>query len=154
MTTIELHTTIDAPIEMVFDLARSIDFHIQSASKTYEKVIAGRTSGHISLGETVAWRGKHFGIFLKHTSEISEFDSPHKFTDRMIEGNFKHFEHEHLFDSKGWQTTMIDRLSYVPPMSFFGTIFDYFFLKRHLTHFLKYRNKAIKKEAEKARQSC
>ena len=53
MTTIYLETEIKAPLHQVFDLARSIDFHIISAKKTKEKVIAGRTSGLIELSETV-----------------------------------------------------------------------------------------------------
>ena len=149
MTTIQLKTEINAPIERVFDLSRSIDFHIQSASETKEQAIEGRTSGLISHGETVTWRGRHFGVFLKHTSKIVNFERPTQFTDVMIKGHFIYFGHQHFFEYKDEKTTMIDVLKYRTPFGIFGRLFDNYFLKKHLTQFLEKRNKAIKTEAEK-----
>ncbi|MCG9794012.1 SRPBCC family protein [Flavobacterium algicola] len=62
MTTIQLSTVIKAPIQIVFDYALNIDTHQQSASKTSEVAIAGTPHGLINKGETVTWRGKHFGL--------------------------------------------------------------------------------------------
>ena len=76
MTQIKLTNIIDAPIEIVFNNSRNIDIHQYSASKTNEKAIAGKTSGLINKGETVTWKGKHFGLKLKHQSIISEMDFP------------------------------------------------------------------------------
>jgi len=53
MVTIYLETLIKADIHKVFDLARDIDLHQKSTSKTNEKAIAGRTSGLIEENETV-----------------------------------------------------------------------------------------------------
>ncbi len=50
MPLIELSTGIRAPIERVFDLARSIDAHVASTGQTRERAVAGRTSGLIELG--------------------------------------------------------------------------------------------------------
>ena len=55
MPLIRLTTQIKAPIQIVFDLSRDIDFHQKCASKTREKALAGRTSGLIQLGKTVTW---------------------------------------------------------------------------------------------------
>jgi len=153
MTTIKLSTEINAPIAHVFDLSRSIDFHLQSASNTREQAIAGRTSGLISHGETVTWRGKHFGVFLKHTSKIVDYERPTQFTDVMIKGHFVYFGHQHFFSTEHGQTTMTDVLRYRTPFGVFGKIFDCVFLKKHLTNFLKTRNKAIKQEAESNQMS-
>src|ERR1700759_359494 len=94
---IELSTMIDAPIQVCFDLSRSIDLHIESTKQTGEKAIAGRTSGLIEMGESVTWRAKHFGVWQNLTSKITEFKSPDYFTDEMVSGAFKSFRHEHLF---------------------------------------------------------
>ncbi|MFT3687390.1 MAG: hypothetical protein QM783_21120 [Phycisphaerales bacterium] len=51
MTTIHLITKIKAPVQTVFDLARNIDIHQQSTSKSNEKAIGGITSGLINLNE-------------------------------------------------------------------------------------------------------
>jgi hypothetical protein len=53
MPRIEVITFIAAPIETVFDLARSIDAHAASQSRHGEKAVAGRTSGLIEKGEEV-----------------------------------------------------------------------------------------------------
>ena len=63
MTLIKLETNINAPIERVFDLARSIDLHKISTAHTNEQAIAGKTSGLIGMDESVIWRAKHFGIY-------------------------------------------------------------------------------------------
>jgi len=49
-TGIILLTSIKAPIQIVFDCARSIDIHQLSTAKTNEKAIFGRTSGLCELG--------------------------------------------------------------------------------------------------------
>jgi hypothetical protein len=40
MPVIELSTSISAPVERVFDLARSIDLHTNSTSSTGERAVA------------------------------------------------------------------------------------------------------------------
>ncbi|MEM7085586.1 MAG: SRPBCC family protein [Bacteroidota bacterium] len=148
MTTIRLKTEINAPIECVFDFSRNIDFHMQSASETKEKAIAGRTSGLISQGETVTWRGRHFGVFLEHTSKIVNYERPFHFTDVMIKGHFTYFGHQHFFVVENQKTIMTDILKYRTPYGIFGYIFDVLFLKRHLIRFLERRNLAIKNMTE------
>lgn len=149
MTTITLVTEINAPIKLVFDLSRDIDFHIKSASKTNEKAIAGVTEGLINKGETVTWRGKHFGLYIKHTSKIIKLQSPLSFTDIMIEGHFTYFCHDHYFEEIENKIFMKDVLKYKTPYGIFGRIFNKLVLKNHLTNFLKERNHAIKIEAQK-----
>ncbi|RMB57089.1 cell division protein [Dokdonia sinensis] len=148
MTTISLTTQINAPILEVFELSRDIDFHKTSVSDTQEEAIAGVTSGKIGMGETVRWRGKHFGVFLTHESKITAFHSPSLFTDEMISGRFKSFRHEHRFRESGNKTIMEDILTYETPYGIFGRLFDTFFLEKHLTTFLQQRNLNLKKALE------
>ncbi len=55
MPIIKLETFINAPKDIVFDLARSIDLHLISTEQTSEKAIAGKTSGLIEIDESVTW---------------------------------------------------------------------------------------------------
>lgn len=148
MTTIRLITKIKAPIQTVFDLARDIDVHQDAACATQEKAIAGRTSGVISLGETVTWRGKHFGMYLQHKSKITEMEYPAYFVDEMEQGHFKSFRHEHSFVSNKETTVMIDHLEYETPLGILGKGFDKWLLEKHLTRFLLHRNTTLKNLAE------
>ena len=148
MTTIQLTTIINAPIEDAFNLSRDISFHLESASQTKEEAIAGVNSGLIGLNESVTWRGKHFGLFLNHTSKITAFDFPNHFTDEMIKGHFKTFKHQHVFVAKGTKTEMLDILEYKVPFGILGRFLDYMFVNPHLKQFLKTRNKALKDKLE------
>ncbi|MBB5397051.1 SRPBCC family protein [Mucilaginibacter sp. AK015] len=149
MPKIELSTTINAAIQCCFDVSRDIDIHMASTAHTGEKAIAGRTSGLIELGETVTWRAKHFGIWQNLTSKITEFNSPYFFVDEMVEGAFKSFRHEHYFDKiDDNQTLMKDVFIFKSPLSVFGNLADWLFLKQYMTNLLVKRNLVIKKEAE------
>ncbi|MWB94363.1 cell division protein [Flavobacterium sp. GA093] len=149
MTTITLTTKIYASKQIVFDASRNISIHMQSASKTNEKAIAGITSGLINLDETVTWRGKHFGFYLTHKSRIPVMNFYDYFVDEMEEGKFKSFRHEHIYEEENGFTTMTDKLHYETPFGIFGKLFDILFLKKHLTNFLLERNKTLKKVSEK-----
>ena len=55
MPNIHLTTFIAAPLERVFDLARSIDLHKKSMAESGEQAVGGITMGLINNGETVTW---------------------------------------------------------------------------------------------------
>ncbi len=149
MTTIQLTTRINAPIELIFDLSRNIDVHQQSTAKSNETAIDGITSGLINLNETVTWRGKHFGVYLKHKSLISAMEIPTYFVDEMLEGKFKSFKHQHTFIQKKGFVIMEDKIQYETPYGIFGKLFDLLVLKNHLSTFIAERNSFIKTLAEK-----
>ena len=149
MTTIKITTNYYAPIETVFDTNRNIDIHQQSASKTKEVAIAGITSGLINKNETVTWKGKHFGVYLKHQSLISEMDFPTYFVDEQLKGQFKSFKHQHFFEQKENYVEVTDLLEYETPFGIFGQLFDKLFLKKHLTNCIIHRNAILKDLAQK-----
>jgi len=151
MSKIILNTTIQADIHKVFDLARDIDLHQNSTSKTNEKAIAGRISGLIELNETVTWRAKHLGFYQTHQSKIIEMEKPYRFTDVMLKGRFKSFRHQHLFKKEGQNTIMTDILEFESPFGIIGQLFNYFFLKNYMKKFLLERNKMIKNTTENNR---
>ena len=108
MPVIKLKTEINATIDIVFDLSRSVDLHKISVGHTNEKAISGKTSGLIGLNETVTWRAKHFGIYQELTSKITTFNRPFYFTDELVKGVFHQFKHEHLFEQRNEKTIMTD----------------------------------------------
>ena len=145
MAVFEIVTEIRAPIERCFDLARNIDFHIVSTAHTGERAVAGRTTGIVELGDTITFSARHLGFRWKLTSEIIQFDRPHKFTDQMLRGPFKDLCHEHIFESKGDITVMTDRMEMVSPFGFIGKAFDSIYLAKYMERFLARRCNAVKK---------
>ncbi|MEX0273303.1 MAG: cell division protein [Flavobacteriaceae bacterium] len=148
MPRIELKTEIKADINIVFDLSRSIDLHKISTKHTNEEAIAGKTSGLIGMNESVTWRAKHFGIYQKLTSRITEFDRPKYFSDEMVNGAFAEFKHEHHFEKFNEGTLMTDFFDYKSPLGILGKIADKLFLKRYMTELLTNRNRIVKEFAE------
>lgn len=147
-TTITLHFEIKAPIQVVFDCARSIEIHELSTAKTNEKAIAGKTSGWCELGDQVTWRAKHFGIYQKLTARITKFEAPFHFQDCMVKGAFSYFVHDHLFEERDGVTLMKDVFRYGVPFGLIGRWFDRLLLKKYMTKLLSDRNLVIKKVAE------
>lgn len=148
MPVIYLETLIDAPVEKCFDLARSIDLHMESTKHTGETAIAGKTSGLIELNETVTWRAKHLGIWQTLASKITEMERPQYFVDEMVQGAFNAFRHEHRFEPVGNRTKMIDIFDYESPLGLLGKLADWLFLKRYMKRLLVKRNDVIRRHAE------
>ncbi len=149
MPVIELVTSIHAPIERVFDLARSIDLHMQSTSRTGERAVAGVTSGLIGLNEEVTWTARHFGVWQSLTVRITAFERPTHFTDVMLRGAFRSMDHHHDFERAGSGTIIMrDRFRFQSPLGILGHLVDFLVLTRHMKSLLIERNRVIKTIAE------
>lgn len=148
MPTIQIETIIEADIETCFNLARSIDFHSLTTSKTKEKVVAGRLSGLIELNETVTWQAIHFGVKQKLTSKITALEYPFHFRDEQLKGAFKCIYHDHYFETKGTQTIMKDTFRFESPLGILGKVFNKVLLTNYMKRFLMERNQMIKEYAE------
>lgn len=148
MPDILLTTLVKANLSLVFNLSRSIDFHTMSMQGSNETAIDGVTEGLISLGESVTWRAKHFGVYQTLTSKITAFDFPVYFIDEMQKGAFKHFKHEHIFEETDEGVMITDKVSFSSPFGIIGKIVDHIFLKKYLQSLLTKRNESIKIYAE------
>ena len=149
MPKIVIETVIDSDdIQVVFNLIRSIDLHKISTNSTNEEAIEGKTSGLISLGESVTWKAKHLGFVQELTSKITDFNSPYFFADEMVKGAFKSFRHEHHLSKLENTIIVKDVFDYVSPYGILGKLADILFLKNYMQKFLKKRNKVIKEYAE------
>lgn len=148
MPLITLTTEIGAPPETVFDLARSIDLHIESTAQTREKAVAGRTTGLIGLGETVTWEATHFFVRQRITVRIERYDRPHHFRDSMVSGIFARFDHDHNFAPSESGTIMTDKFDFTSPLGPLGRLANWVLVTRHMRNLLVLRNQLIKSVAE------
>ena len=138
---------MDAPVEVCFDLSRSIDLHLESMLASDERAVAGVTSGLICGGEEVTWQARHFGVTWRMTSKIVEFDPPRRFVDEMVRGPFTAFRHEHLFEAFGSGTRMTDVVTFGTPLRLLAERSMGAYLRRLMTM----RNATIRRKAERAR---
>jgi ligand-binding SRPBCC domain-containing protein len=145
---IELTTEVHAPIQRTFDLARSVELHMESTAQTGESAVAGVTSGLMGLGDEVTWRARHFGIWQHLTSRITAFEKPFHFRDSMVRGAFRRFDHDHFFTQQGDITVMRDLFDFQSPLGILGCIADRLFLIEYMRRFLLTRQAMIKTIAE------
>ena len=149
MPIIILETYIKAPIDKCFDLARNVEIHTQTTSKTKERAVKGITTGLLIKGDEVTWEAIHFGIRQRLTAKISEMKEPHSFTDVMVKGAFHSFTHTHEFIENGSGTIMKDIFEYKSPFGIIGKLADQLFLEKYMRNFLVSRANELKKIAER-----
>lgn len=134
-------TRLPVPPEVAFDASLDVDFHVESFAHTGEQIVGGVTGGLMAHGDTVTWRARHFGIWWRMTSVISEFDRPHHFVDEQQKGPFKAFRHEHRFEADGaGGTLMTDVVVFDAPFGVLGTIAEKLVLKRYMAALIDARN--------------
>lgn len=148
MGRIELSIRIAAPLERVFDLARSVDAHVASATGTAERAVAGKMQGLLGLGDEVTWQARHFGFVQRLTSRITAFDRPHFFRDSMVRGAFARFDHDHLFEADGSGILVRDVFDFTAPLGPLGSLVDVLVLRRHMRRFLEERGRVLQVLAE------
>lgn len=148
MQTIRLETRIQAPVEVCFDLARSVDAHCLSVAGTRERAVAGVTTGLLELGAVVTWEAVHFGLRLRLTVKITEFERPRRFVDERVHGPFAALKHVHEFLPAEGGTVMRDVFQYALPCGPLGRLADRLLVHRYLTRLLSSRNRELKRMAE------
>lgn len=150
MPRIIIKTLLPVSPDRAFDLARSIDAHLDSAHDSNEEAVGGRTSGLIEMGEAVTWRARHFGIKFELTVRITQFDRPQMFVDEMERGPFKSMRHAHRFESTRDGTLMTDEFEFESPLGLVGRIADKLILSSYLRKFLSRRATFLAKHCNRA----
>jgi ligand-binding SRPBCC domain-containing protein len=148
MPIIRVETDIAAPPAVCFDLARSVEAHLQSAAGTHERAVAGVTSGLLGPGDEVTWRARHFWIEQELTSRIDAFDPPRHFRDVMVRGAFRRLSHDHFFEAMTSGTRMIDVVEFSAPWGMFGSVAERLVLTSYLRRFLERRAEVLRRLAE------
>lgn len=148
MPVIEYHQFIKAPVELCFDLKRSVDIHTNTTAKTKEIAVDGVTEGLLEEGDTVTWEAIHFGIKQRLKAQVTLMEKPNKFVDIMVKGAFHSFVHTHQFIEEQGGTIMIDKFQYKSPFGPIGVLADKLFLEKYMRAFIVSRAKALKKIAE------
>lgn len=121
---------------------------MRSASGTAERVVRGRTSGLLALGDEVTWRARHLGVEQELTSRITAFARPTHFRDSMVKGAFAGFDHDHLFEPTDTGTLVRDVFDYQMPFGPAGWLVDRLIVAGHMRRFLAERLRVLKTMAE------
>jgi len=85
------------------------------------------------------------GIPLSWVSEITHIVENQFFVDEQRIGPYAFWHHQHLIESFEKGVLMTDIISYMPPLSFLGSLANKLFIRKHLARIFSYRENAIKK---------
>lgn len=148
MPTIHLTTFIAAPVNVVFDLSRSVDIHKKSMQHHQEEAVAGTRFGLMEQEDTVTWKAKHLFKTRILRVKITGMQKNEQFTDEQLEGDFKVMKHEHHFKQIDNGTIMIDLFHFESPYGAIGKWFNGLYFKKYMRKLLQQRNDLIKQFAE------
>ena len=138
--------TIHAPIERCFALSCSVEIVQRELRMT---PIEGRTSGLVRAGDRVHWHGLQLGFTNFHVSEILNFDPPNFFTDRMVRGRFRRFEHDHRFTTlEDGSTRLEDEVRFSRPCGPAGWLIARLIVSPHIHKLMRRRFHLLKRLAE------
>ena len=112
--------------------------------------VEGRTGGLVTAGDTVRWEGLQLGFANYHVSLIvpEAWDPPHFFQDRMIDGRFRTFEHDHSFIETANGTFLDDCIRFTMPFGWAGNVVGRVILVPHILGLMRRRFELIKRLAE------
>ena len=128
-------TFIEAPIDRVFDLSRSVEVHLLANVHGKEQALAigGVTTGLTGLGQQVTWRAKHFGFWHNLTSEVTAMEPPTYFQVTMVKGIFRSMQADHRFRSlPSGVTELKDTFAIAAPLPIVGPMAEALVLRRYM----------------------
>ena len=148
---------IGAPLERVWRLScslRVVEQELKMRPVAAEFVTAAglpmvaRTTGLVSGGDYVRWVGWKFGLPQVHVSLISVFEPMSFFQDRMVEGRFARFEHDHAFRERDGGTVLADEIRFGMKWGLAGRLVGRMVLVPYLRGVLGRRFRQLKRLAE------
>lgn len=139
---------VRAPIDRCFLLSTSTAIVQQELGM---KAVAGRTEGLVQSGDTVRWEGWQLGLRHHHVSQINNYHRPFFFQDRMIDGRFRYFEHDHRLTELPDGTLLDDELRFSLPFGPLGALLAQFIMVPHIRGLMHRRFGKLKGIAETER---
>ncbi|MFN0277717.1 MAG: SRPBCC family protein [Pyrinomonadaceae bacterium] len=136
---------------LTIDLPRAEVFTFFADAENLERITPAALGFHIVTatpiemrkGTVIEYKLSMRGIPMKWSSEITEWDPPHKFTDTQLTGPYKQWIHTHRFtEIEGGKTLMEDEVRYRLPFEPFGDVAR-FLVERELKNIFEYRNKTV-----------
>jgi hypothetical protein len=80
---------------------------------------------------------------IRWTTEIIEWDPPHRFVDLQLKGPYKFWHHEHRFVAEGNGTRITDEVQYLLPFGPLGSIAHALKVKKDVQTIFAYRTKVV-----------
>ena len=97
MPLVRCELAVRAPPERCFDLARSVDLHVDSSLDIAARAVGGRRTGLSERGDATVWSARFLGVRFRMETRIEGFARPTQFRDVLRRGLLRRFEHLYSF---------------------------------------------------------
>ena len=149
MIVIRHEVNVHAPAGRCFDLARSVDLHVDSSTEIGALAVGGRQRGLSEDSDTTTWSARFFGMRFRMTTRIEKFSPPAGFRDVLVHGLLRQFAHVYRFvPTPDGGCTVSDELTVAAPLGPLGWLVERLYLTRRMGHLVSRRLAHIKRVAE------
>jgi ligand-binding SRPBCC domain-containing protein len=98
----------------------------------------------IREGTLISYKLRLHGVPLRWTSEIVEWNPPHRFVDLQRRGPYKIWRHEHHFEARDAGTLITDSVSLALPLGVLGRIAYKLRVRAEVNEIFAFREKKIR----------
>ena len=113
---------VPRPLAEVFDFfSRAENLEVLTPPWLNFKIL-GVEPQPVQQGTLIHYSLRVHGIPLRWTSEIVEWEPPHRFVDLQLRGPYKLWRHEHRFEARDSGTLISDTVNLALPLGLLGQI--------------------------------
>jgi ligand-binding SRPBCC domain-containing protein len=98
----------------------------------------------VQQGTLINYSLRIHGIPVRWTSEIIEWEPPHRFVDLQLSGPYKLWRHEHRFETCQGGTLITDTINLALPLGFLGRLAYKIKLESDVKEIFAFREKTIR----------
>jgi ligand-binding SRPBCC domain-containing protein len=98
----------------------------------------------VQQGTLISYSLRVHGIPLRWTSEIIEWEPPHRFVDLQLRGPYKLWRHEHRFAAKAGGTLISDTINLALPLGALGQLAYKIKVKSDVEEIFTFRKEKIR----------
>ena len=98
-----------------------------------------RAEPELHTGSLIEYRLRVRGLPMRWSSEISEWDPPHRFVDTQLRGPYALWRHQHIFVPEGGGTRIIDDVEYALPFGILGRVVHALIVRRDVESIFDFR---------------
>jgi ligand-binding SRPBCC domain-containing protein len=136
---------VPRPIHEVFDFFSHAE-NLESLTPPWLHFrILGVNPSPVRKGTLIRYALRWYVFPIHWTTEIVEWDPPHRFVDVQLKGPYKLWHHEHRFVAEGNATLIRDEVEYELPFGFLGSIAHRIKVRRDIGTIFGFHRQAVDK---------
>jgi ligand-binding SRPBCC domain-containing protein len=98
----------------------------------------------VQKGSLISYGLRVHGVPVRWTSEIVEWDPPHKFVDLQVHGPYELWHHTHRFQAEAERTRITDEVQYALPLGALGRVARRLLVRSDVEKIFAFREEKIR----------